>query len=178
MGAACYTLLAAQPELPPLDATLGPAAAALLGGPPLALALAKLALGDLFHVELHRGRLYVLAGVPSAGPPLAPGAVAVRPTGDARGNGAFAAQPIPKGTYLGDYTGDLLDRAAFYARYPSGVVSTPAGLAETASPRAWRLIARRSCCLRGERVRLLQQPHFCLPSALFTTPGRLRSGGG
>ena len=46
------------------------------------------------------------AGVPSTGPPLSPGAVEVRPTGvPALGNGAFAAQRIPAGTYLGDYTG-------------------------------------------------------------------------
>jgi len=70
-----------------------------------------------------RGRLYVQAGVPSRGPALVPGAVAVRPTGDVRGNGAFAELPIPTDTYLGDYTGDLLDRAAFYQRYPDGVVS-------------------------------------------------------
>ena len=28
----------------------------------------------------------------------------------------FAARPIPAGTFLGDYTGDLLGRAAFFAR--------------------------------------------------------------
>ncbi len=99
------------------------------------------------HVELHAGRLYVSAaclrggaagsmslsrlptvqsaslsqvqlGVPSRGPPLAPGAVTVRPTGDVRGNGAFAATHIPAGTHVGDYTGELLDRAQFAQRYP------------------------------------------------------------
>lgn len=69
-----------------------------------------------------RGRLYLTAGVPSQGPPVAAGAVVVRPTGDVRGNGAFAAAVIPKGTYLGDYIGELLDRAAFFQRYPDGVV--------------------------------------------------------
>jgi hypothetical protein len=53
--------------------------------------------------------------------------VAVRPTGDVRGNGAYAAAPIPKGSWLGDYTGDALDRAAFFARYPDGVVRGLAG---------------------------------------------------
>lgn len=74
-----------------------------------------------------RGRLYLQAGVPCSGAPLAPGSVCVRPTGDARGNGAFAAAPIPAGTHLGDYTGELLGREAFYARYPDGVVSRLAG---------------------------------------------------
>jgi len=46
----------------------------------------------------------------------------VRPTTDGRGNGAFAAKPIPAGTYIGDYEGELLDEAAYWARYPSGVV--------------------------------------------------------
>ncbi|PSC68497.1 ras-related Rab-4A isoform B [Micractinium conductrix] len=112
----------ARPQLPPLSGMLVPAAALLLGGPLLAAAVAKAALGDCFHLELHRGRLYVQAGVPSTGPPLSPGAVEVRPTGvPALGNGAFAAQRIPAGTYLGDYTGELLDRPAFFARYPNGV---------------------------------------------------------
>ncbi|KAI7844419.1 hypothetical protein COHA_002013 [Chlorella ohadii] len=70
---------------------------------------------------MHRGRLYLTAGVPSQGPPVPAGAVVVRPTGDIRGNGAYAAALIPKGTYLGDYTGELLDRAAFFQRYPDGV---------------------------------------------------------
>lgn len=46
----------------------------------------------------------------------------MRPTTDGRGNGAFAAKPIPAGTYIGDYEGELLDEAAYWARYPSGVV--------------------------------------------------------
>ena len=46
----------------------------------------------------------------------------VCPTGDGRGNGAFAAKHIPAGAYLGDYEGELLDEAAYWARYPSGVV--------------------------------------------------------
>ncbi|KAL4444023.1 hypothetical protein ABPG75_011760 [Micractinium tetrahymenae] len=120
-GAACYAALSAQPQLPPLEDVLGAAACALLGGPLVALAAAKAALRDRFHVELHRGRLYLQAGLPASGAALPPNSVCVRPTGDARGNGAFAAAPIPAGTYLGDYTGELLDRAAFYARHPDGV---------------------------------------------------------
>lgn len=43
--------------------------------------------------------------------------VCVRPTGDERGRGAFAACRIPRGALLGFYEGDLLDAAAFHARY-------------------------------------------------------------
>ena len=46
----------------------------------------------------------------------------VRPTGDGRGNGAFAVRPLSTGTCLGDYEGDTLDEAAYWQRYPSGVV--------------------------------------------------------
>jgi hypothetical protein len=53
-GAATYTVLASQPQLPPLDQVLGPAAAVALGGPAAALLLAKALLQDRFHVELHR----------------------------------------------------------------------------------------------------------------------------
>ena len=49
----------------------------------------------------------------------------VRPTHDGRGNGAFAVRHIPAGTCLGDYEGEMLDEAAYWARYPSGVVSSP-----------------------------------------------------
>jgi hypothetical protein len=57
------------------------------------------------------GRLYASLGVPSHGPPVPPGAVQVRRCADPRlGNGAFAAVRIPAGTYLGDYTGEMLDR--------------------------------------------------------------------
>lgn len=40
-----------------------------------------------------------------------------------KGNGAFAQQLIPKGTYIGNYDGELLSEAAFWKRYPDGVVS-------------------------------------------------------
>lgn len=46
----------------------------------------------------------------------------VRPTGDRRGNGAYALVTIPKGTCLGEYEGELLDEATYWDRYPSGVV--------------------------------------------------------
>lgn len=47
----------------------------------------------------------------------------VRPTQNNRGNGAFAVADIPAGTHVGDYEGELLDEAAYWQRYPSGVVS-------------------------------------------------------
>lgn len=53
VGAGAYSTLSAQPSLPPLDA-LAPAAAALLGVPPLALLTAKAVLRDSFHAEWHR----------------------------------------------------------------------------------------------------------------------------
>lgn len=53
-GAACYAVLSAQPQLPPLPDALAAVATALLGGPLLVLAAAKAALQDRFHVELHR----------------------------------------------------------------------------------------------------------------------------
>ena len=41
----------------------------------------------------------------------------VKPTDDKRGNGAFAVKVIPAGTYLGDYEGEKLNEAAYWARY-------------------------------------------------------------
>ncbi|KAG2482435.1 hypothetical protein HYH03_018639 [Edaphochlamys debaryana] len=120
VGEGAYTYLSTQPQLPPVSEVLGAlaAASALL---PAGLLLAKAVLRDRFHAELYRGRLYICAGVPSTGPPLAPGSVVVRPTGDVRGNGAYAAACIPAGTHLGDYSGDMLDKSAFDRRYPDGV---------------------------------------------------------
>lgn len=46
------------------------------------------------------------------------GSVTVRPTGDGRGWGVFAATDLPAGTPLGEYEGEILDTAAFFARYP------------------------------------------------------------
>lgn len=46
----------------------------------------------------------------------------VKPTVDGRGNGAFAATPIERGTIIGDYEGELLSEAEYWQRYPSGVV--------------------------------------------------------
>lgn len=56
-GGSTYQVLASQPQLPPLaDATqaLGLGAGALLGGAAAFAAAAKAALGDRFHLELHR----------------------------------------------------------------------------------------------------------------------------
>ena len=44
-------------------------------------------------------------------------AIAPSPLG---GLGAFASAPLPKGTSLGLYDGELLDKAGFEARFPSG----------------------------------------------------------
>lgn len=54
VGAATFTALSSQPQLPPVGEVLGPLAAIALGGPALGLLAAKVVLGDLFHVELHR----------------------------------------------------------------------------------------------------------------------------
>eukprot|EP00983_Pelagomonas_calceolata_P006013 200453-Pelagomonas_calceolata.AAC.1 len=51
--------------------------------------------------------------------PLAPAAL-VRPTGDVRGNGAFAVVPIMKGQRICNYEGELIDVADYWERYPSG----------------------------------------------------------
>ncbi|GIL95544.1 hypothetical protein Vretimale_1553 [Volvox reticuliferus] len=123
IGELSYTWFSEQTALPTFeDIMAGPLPTALtllLAGFPAGLLAAKVALGDFFHVELHRGRLYICTGVPSAGPPLAAAdAVDVRPTGDIRGNGAYAVSHISSGTHIGDYTGELLDRAAFTDRYP------------------------------------------------------------
>jgi len=69
-----------------------------------------------------RGRLYFQLGVPSSGPPIPPGSVCVRPTGDARGNGAFATALLPKGAHVCDYEGERISRQEYARRYPDGVV--------------------------------------------------------
>lgn len=46
----------------------------------------------------------------------------VRPTGDARGNGAYATVLLPKGSWLCDYEGELIGNEEFDRRYPDGVV--------------------------------------------------------
>jgi hypothetical protein len=70
----------------------------------------------------HRGRVHLQLGVPSAGPAVPPGCVVTRPTGDVRGNGAFAAAALPSGAHIGDYSGEVLTNTAFFERYPDGVV--------------------------------------------------------
>jgi hypothetical protein len=47
----------------------------------------------------------------------------VRPTGDARGNGAFATGTITSGTFICEYEGEMIDEEEFFKRYPDGVVS-------------------------------------------------------
>lgn len=44
----------------------------------------------------------------------------MRPTGDARGNGAYAAHPIPAGSYIGDYEGEVLSPEEYDRRYDFG----------------------------------------------------------
>jgi len=70
-----------------------------------------------------RGQPYVQMGVPKSGPALVAGSVVTRPTGDVRGNGAYATQLIPAGTHIADYYGEVLSNQAFFERYPDGVVS-------------------------------------------------------
>jgi hypothetical protein len=118
VGATTFQLLSKQPTLPPIQDVLLATTATLGIGGVGGFALAKAVLQDKFNVELHRGRPYFSIGVPSSGPPVALGAILVKPTGDVRGNGAFATTTIPKGTYLGEYTGEILDSTAFTARYP------------------------------------------------------------
>lgn len=84
----------------------------------------------LICTTTHRGRLYLQLGVPAVGQPLQPGSVVTRPTGDVRGNGAYATRLIPAGTHIADYAGEQLDNTAFFGRYPDGVVSTAAAAAE------------------------------------------------
>ena len=50
----------------------------------------------------------------------------VKPAG-AKGNGAFARQRIPKGSFIGNYEGEMLSEAAFWQRYPAGEVSPAYG---------------------------------------------------
>lgn len=46
----------------------------------------------------------------------------MRPTGDARGNGAFATALLPKGAHVCDYEGERISRQEYARRYPDGVV--------------------------------------------------------
>jgi hypothetical protein len=117
-GATTFHFLSKQPALPPIQDVFIATTAILGIGGGGSLVLAKALLKDKFHVEWHRDRLYFSIGVPSSGPAVAPGAIIVRPTGDVRGNGAFATTIIPEGTFLGEYTGEILDSTAFTARYP------------------------------------------------------------
>ncbi|WIA08619.1 hypothetical protein OEZ85_008048 [Tetradesmus obliquus] len=112
-------------SLPPLSIvidTVGQAAAAAGVASAGALATAKLLWRDTFHLEWHKGRLYAQLGVPSSGPAIDPAeCIETKPTGDVRGNGAYATQLIPAGSHIADYSGEWLDRGSFFAKYPDGV---------------------------------------------------------
>lgn len=54
---------------------------------------------------------------------MAAASVVTQPTGDVRGNGAYATQVIPAGTHIADYAGEVLSNAEFFRRYPDAVVS-------------------------------------------------------
>ncbi len=47
---------------------------------------------------------------------MAPGSVAVRATGDVRGNGAYATRTIPAGSFIIRYEGECLEWPQFEAR--------------------------------------------------------------
>jgi hypothetical protein len=80
-------------------------------------------MSTLLRTPLCRGQLYLQLGVPKSGPALQPGCVVTRPTGDVRGNGAFATCVIPAGTHIADYAGEVMTNDDFFSRYPDGVVS-------------------------------------------------------
>jgi len=88
---------------------------------PLGLGALKITLGDDLHIEWHDGRVWLDYAVKDLTKTLSDGAIAVRPTTDGRGNGAFAAVPIARGTFIGEYEGDMLSEAQYWSRYPSGV---------------------------------------------------------
>jgi len=58
---------------------------------------------------------------------IQPGAFYVDEAGP-KGRGLFAAQFIPRGAYLFDYTGDLLTKAEYDSRYPTRVSDDVAGV--------------------------------------------------
>lgn len=92
-----------------------------------AVCTAAIAIGSNFggrlRVELHQGRIYLqwFESAPTGAPDLEFSSVQVRPTGDSRGNGAFAVKRIAKGTFLGPYEGELLDEKQYWNRYPNGM---------------------------------------------------------
>lgn len=128
VGATTFHFLSNQPVLPPVQDVLL-ATAVTLGGLGLGtLGLAKAVLQDTLHIEWHRGRLYFNIGVPSSGLAFDPGSIIVKPTGDVRGNGAYATTTIPAGTFLGEYSGEILDSIAFKARYPNQLADFAMGI--------------------------------------------------
>ncbi|KAL4518167.1 hypothetical protein Ndes2526A_g01383 [Nannochloris sp. 'desiccata'] len=119
VGATTFHFLSKQPTLPPVQDLFIATTATLGIGGVGSLVLTKAVLKDKFHAEWHRNRLYFSIGVPCSGPTVSPGAILVKSTGDIRGNGAYATTTIPEGTFLGEYTGEILDSTAFKARYPN-----------------------------------------------------------
>ncbi|KAF6263690.1 hypothetical protein COO60DRAFT_382037 [Scenedesmus sp. NREL 46B-D3] len=124
LSGATYQLLSSA-ELPPLGSVveaIAEVAAAAGFASAGALAAAKLVMQDRFHLEWHRGRLYAQLGVPSSGPSIDPAeCIETKPTGDVRGNGAYATRLIPAGSHIADYSGQRLDRSSFFVKYPDGV---------------------------------------------------------
>ena len=87
----------------------------------------------------------------------------MKSTNDKRGNGAFAVKIIPAGTYLGDYEGEMLDEAAYWARYPSGVVNA---LYTSNIGQHLLLQCHKTVCSNGLCIESVS-PRFC--SASFVT---------
>ena len=94
----------------------------------------------------------------------------------AKGAGLFATQKVPKGTYLFDYSGELLSKTAYDVRYPNQISDYCAALREpdgtmhfvdgrdevAGSPGRWMNhndkrpnVGRRSFFPRGESPRIL-----------------------
>lgn len=127
MAASAATAVAAYAvsPLPPPSPGLFAAVAAAAGGWAALGGTAEVGRdGRLYlHSPFEAGRRALGAAAAVADRPVPPppaGSVVVRPTGDGRGWGVYAAVPLPVGTPLGEYEGDLLDTAAFFARYPPG----------------------------------------------------------
>ena len=102
----------------------------------------------------------------------------VRATGDGRGNGAFAVRPLSAGTCLGKYEGDTLDEAAYWQRYPSGVVS------DRLAP--LKLLSRSLCDWHTCSIELpivhsprsnIDLPLTCCSGAMHAPHSKLCSGG-
>jgi hypothetical protein len=85
---------------------------------------------------------------------MAEGSVQVKPTGDARGNGAYAARTIPQGSFVIQYEGEWLDWPAFERRCELAQAVGPA-LGPGRAPQGRSAAARRqrsasARCLPGQ----------------------------